>query len=168
MSGLDLRLWSDGDLGVLWAINTPSMKRHLGGPETEQQLLRRHRRYLDETATGTLMMYVVCRAGEAIGSVGYWPVEHDGESVYEAGWNVIPRHQGRGFATEAVRLMLADAARRGTRPAVHAYPSTDNAASNATCRSAGFRLLGQRDHEFPRGRWFRANDWRYDLDPRSG
>lgn len=111
-----------------------------------------------------LTMYVVRCAGEGIGSVGYWPVDRDGEPVYEAGWNIVPPYQGRGFATEVVRLMLAAAARSGGRRAVHAFPSADNAASNATCRSAGFRLLGHREHEFPRGRWFRANDWRCDLD----
>lgn len=152
---------------MLRAINSPSMKRYLGGAETEEQLLRRHRRYVEETTSGTLTMYVVRWAGEGIGSVGYWPVEHAGEPVYEAGWNVVPPYQGRGFATKAVRLMLAEAARHGTRRGVHAYPSTDNAASNATCRSAGFRLLGQQDHEFPRGSVFRANDWRYDLHLRS-
>jgi len=88
-------------------------------------------------------------------------------AVYEAGWNIVPEYQGRGFGTEVVRLVLAEAARHGGRRAVHAYPSAENAASNATCRNAGFRLLGDRDHEFPRGRWFRANDWRYDLVPRS-
>ena len=162
MSGLELRLWSDADLDVLRAINTPSMKRHLGGPETEEQLLSRHRRYIEERADG-LMMYVVRRDGEGIGSVGYRPVERDGEPVFEAGWNIVPPYHGRGFATEAVHMMLAEAVRHGRRRAVHAYPSVDNVASNATCRSAGFRLLGHRNHEFPRGRWFRANDWRYDL-----
>jgi len=162
---LELRFWRDGDLDVLRAINTPSMKRHLGGPETEEQVLRRHRRYVEETATGAMAMYVVCDGGEEIGSIGYWPVEHDGEAVYEAGWNILPPFQGRGLAAEAVRLMVAEARRNGSRRAVHAYPSMENFASNATCRNAGFRLLGQRDHEFPRGRWFRANDWRRELEP---
>jgi RimJ/RimL family protein N-acetyltransferase len=159
-----LRLWSDADLDVLRAINSPSMKQYLGGPETEEQLLRRHRRYVEDVVGGLMMMYAIRRDGEGIGSVGYWQVERDGEPVYEAGWNVLPPYQGKGFATEAVRLMLAEAVRHGGRRAVHAYPSVDNVASNATCRSTGFRLLGQRDHEFPRDRWFRANDWRYDLD----
>jgi hypothetical protein len=47
---VELRLWSDADLDVLPAINTPSMKRHLRGPEAEEHLLRRHGRYVEETA----------------------------------------------------------------------------------------------------------------------
>ena len=94
VSGVELRLWSDADLDVL--RNTPSMKRHLGGPEAEEQLLRRHGRYVEETANGALTMYVIRRDGEGIGSVGYWPVEHDGEPVYEAGWNIVPPYQGQG------------------------------------------------------------------------
>lgn len=132
MSGLELRRWSEEDLSVLRAINTPAMKRYLGGPETEEQLLRRHRRYVEETASETLMMFLVRWAGEGIGSVGCWPVEHDGEPVYEVGWNVVPEYQGRGFGTEAVRLVLAEAARHSGRRAVHAYPSAENAAATRT------------------------------------
>ena len=84
--------------------------------------------------------------------------------MYEAGWNIVPEYQGRGFGTEVVRLVLAEAARHGGRRAVHAYPSAENAASNATRRNAGFRLLGDRDH-VPGAAGFRANDWRYDLVP---
>ena len=110
-------------------------------------------------------MYAIRRDGEGIGSVGYWPVERDGEPVYEAGWNVLPPYQGKGFATEAVRLMLAEAVRHGSRRAVHAYGRRSTTwPRTRPAEVQGFRLLGQRDREFPRDRWFRANDWRYDLD----
>ena len=64
---MELRFWSDADLDVLRAINTPSMKRHLGGPEAEEQLLRRHGRYVEETANGALTMYVIRTPGAAAG-----------------------------------------------------------------------------------------------------
>lgn len=133
MSGLELRLWSEGNLDVLRAINSPSMKRYLGGAETEEQLLRRHRRYVEETASGTLRMYVVRWLAERIGSVGYWPVQHAGEPVYEAGWNIVPPYQGRGLATEAVRLMLAEAAlESGTGQHPHRHES--GGAEARSCR----------------------------------
>ena len=46
---------------------------------------------------------------------------------------------------------------------VHAFPSVDNAPSNAICRKAGFTLLGERDFEYPPGHPLRSNDWRFDL-----
>ena len=46
-----LREWVESDLDVLRAINVPEMKEHLGGPESEERLLRRHRRYVEETQT---------------------------------------------------------------------------------------------------------------------
>ena len=46
---------------------------------------------------------------------------------------------------------------------MHAYPSVDNAPSNAICRRLGFRLAGAVDVEYPPGTTMRCNDWRLDL-----
>jgi RimJ/RimL family protein N-acetyltransferase len=46
---------------------------------------------------------------------------------------------------------------------VHAFPSVENAASNAICRKAGFSLLREHDFEYPKGHPMRCNDWRFDL-----
>jgi RimJ/RimL family protein N-acetyltransferase len=48
---------------------------------------------------------------------------------------------------------------------VHAFPSVDNAPSNAICRKLGFTLLdGAIEFEYPPGNLLRCNDWRFDLD----
>ncbi|SOB84786.1 GNAT family N-acetyltransferase [Streptomyces sp. 1331.2] len=49
--------WTDGDLALLRRVNTSEMKKHVGGPETEEQLLVRHRRYLDFVPSGLGCMY---------------------------------------------------------------------------------------------------------------
>jgi RimJ/RimL family protein N-acetyltransferase len=54
---------------------------------------------------------------------------------------------------------------------MRAYPSIDNAPSNAICRKLGFALLGSCDFEYPQGSFMQCNDWRLDLvasrrDPR--
>jgi RimJ/RimL family protein N-acetyltransferase len=46
---------------------------------------------------------------------------------------------------------------------VYAFPSVDNAPSNAICRKVGFELLGEKDFEYPPGNPLRCNEWRFDL-----
>ncbi|MFJ9611330.1 GNAT family N-acetyltransferase [Kitasatospora sp. NPDC101176] len=157
--------WTDTDLALLRRVNTPEMKRHVGGPETDEQLLVRHRRYLDFVPSGLGCMYriVLLPEGEAVGTVGYGTRTWRGETVHEMGWNVLPGHQGRGIAVAAARAAVAAARREGAHRHLHAFPSVDNPASNAVCAKAGFTLLGETDFEFPPGRFMRSHDWRVDL-----
>lgn len=152
--------WTDGDLPVLRAQNTPEMTRYLGGPESEEKLLDRHRRY---AAGNEMFRVVLLPEGVVVGSTGYWEKSWQGADVYEAGWGVLPAYQGRGIAAAAVRAVAARAASEGTRRYLHAYPSVDNAPSNAVCRKVGFELLGAHDFEYPPGHMMRCNDWRMDL-----
>lgn len=173
---MDVRLepWSESALVLLRRINTPEMRRHVGGPESEDALLARHRRYLDMPVAGTGRMYAVLLAGgpldgETVGSIAYFRREWHGEEIYETGWNVLPPHQGRGIAAAAGAALVAllrEAARTpGTPRRLHAFPSVGNAPSNALCRRLGFRLLGPCDFEYPRGSGttMRSNDWCLDL-----
>lgn len=157
--------WAEGDLDLLWQLNTPEMKQHLGGPETDEQVLERHERYVRFADTGKGCMYrVIWLPGqEAVGSVGYWERTWHGEMVYEMGWAILPAYQGRGLATAAVASVAAEARARRTYRYAHAFPSVDNHASNAVCRRAGFELMGETDFEFPAGCLMRSNDWRLDL-----
>jgi L-amino acid N-acyltransferase YncA len=45
-AAVTLERWGEGDLPVLEAANTPEMTAFLGGPETAEQLAKRHERYL--------------------------------------------------------------------------------------------------------------------------
>jgi RimJ/RimL family protein N-acetyltransferase len=159
--GVVIEPWTDADLPLLRAQNTPEMTRYLGGPESEEKLLDRHRRYVE----GNEMFRVVLLPERVVaGSTGYWEKNWQGEDVYETGWAVLPEFQGRGIAAAAVRAIAAQAAAAGTRRYLHAYPSVDNGPSNAVCRKAGFELLGEYDFEYPPGHALRCNDWRLDLN----
>ncbi|MFD9609118.1 GNAT family N-acetyltransferase [Streptomyces sp. NPDC004290] len=162
-----LEAWSEGDAALLRALNAPELMDHLGGPETEEQLDRRHRRYVDLSAdaagAGRMFRIVLLPEEAVVGSIGFWAQTWDGEPVYETGWAVLPGFQGRGLATSATRAVVAEARAAGLRRHLHAFPSADNAASNAVCRKAGFELLGERDFEYPPGNPMRCNDWRFDL-----
>ena len=166
MPDIALRAWSEDDLELLVAANSPGMTAHLGGPETDDKVADRHRRYLETAEADSVdrMFAVVLRpTGEKVAVVGYWHREWRDEPVYETGWSVLPAFQGRGIARTAVRQAL-DLARLEARfRYVHAFPSTTNAPSNALCRSIGFELLGECDFEYPPGHPMRCNDWRLDL-----
>ncbi|MER7754056.1 GNAT family N-acetyltransferase [Kitasatospora sp. NPDC097643] len=161
--------WTDADLALLRRVNTPEMKKHVGGPETEEQLLVRHRRYLDFVPSGLGCMYrIVLPSGESVGTVGYGTRTWEGETVHEMGWNVLPPYQGRGIAVAATRAAVAAARREAAHQYLYAFPSVDNPASNAVCEKAGFTLLGETDFEFPPGRFMRSHNWRVDLRAAAG
>ncbi|TQM82265.1 RimJ/RimL family protein N-acetyltransferase [Saccharothrix saharensis] len=153
---IDLRPWSEGDLGLLRRLNAPELTDHLGGPEPDDRVTDRHRRYL---LLGDGRMFRVEVDGVPAGSIGYWGRTWRDEEVWEVGWSVLPEFQGRGVASVAARATVAAAPVEGGRRSVHAFPSVDHPASNAVCRKAGFTLLGEVDFEYPPGRWMRCHDW---------
>ncbi|TDD96661.1 GNAT family N-acetyltransferase, partial [Actinomadura rubrisoli] len=161
--------WDECGLALLRRVNVPEMKEHLGGPESEEQVLARHRRYLRGDSMGGQMYRVVALPeGEPIGTVGFWGRLWRDEPIYESGWSVLPEFQGRGLAVAAVREVVAAARARGGRRYLHAFPSVDNPASNAVCRKAGFAFVSECEFEFPAGRLMRSNDWRLLLGWRAG
>jgi RimJ/RimL family protein N-acetyltransferase len=162
MSAIRLEPWADEDLGLLQRLNTPEIWAHLGGPETEEQVLKRHARYL-AIETGAGGMFTVVLDGVTAGSIGYWEREWQDETVYETGWNVLPEFQGKGVATAAAKAIVDRASAAGRHRWLHAYPSVDNPASNAICRKAGFTFAGEHDFEYPKGSFMRCNDWRHAL-----
>ena len=141
------------------------MTAHLGGPESEEKLVERQARYerLGEPGAGRMFKVVEPASGEAAGSVGYWEKEWRGETVYETGWSVLPEFQGRGIAVAATAQVIAAARKEHKHRFLHAFPSVDNAPSNAICRKLGFELLGAQDFEYPPGHTMVCNDWRLDL-----
>ncbi|GAC1663348.1 MAG: GNAT family N-acetyltransferase [Candidatus Limnocylindrales bacterium] len=156
-----LRPWAAEDLALQHRLlGDPVMIEYVGGPETPEAIERRHERFLAMTdpAEGAMFAAVLVPAGTAVGSVGYWPRDEGDGQTWEAGWFILPEFQRRGFATAATRLAVEAAWVAKARP-VHAYPSVANAASNATARKAGFRLLGSERFEYPKGQWMTCNDW---------
>ncbi|MFI1396361.1 GNAT family N-acetyltransferase [Streptomyces sp. NPDC020681] len=166
-SAVRLEPWSEADFDLLRAANAPELMDHLGGPESEEQLVTRHQRYVELSADGTgrgrMYRIVLEETGEAAGTVGFWAKTWQDEEVYETGWTVLPGFQGRGIATAATLAVAAEARTEHRHRHLHAYPSTENGPSNAVCRKAGFELMGEADFEYPPGHPIRCNDWRLDL-----
>ncbi|MDF2559880.1 MAG: hypothetical protein K0R99_1326 [Microbacterium sp.] len=164
MDSLRLRLWSENDLELLHAANTPAMTAHLNGPETEEQIVERQARYLRLVASGEARMFVIeDDAGSSLGSIGYWQMVWREEPALETGWFVRPEAQGRRVASRGLALLIDDArAHREDRRFLTAFPGVDNPASNGVCRRNGFALVGTLTEEF-RGADLTMNEWALDL-----
>ena len=166
IEGVRLEPWGEGDLPLLRRImGDPAMTEHLGGPESEEKLVERQGGYerIGGTGTGRMFKIVDETTGEPAGSVGYWEKDWRDTTVYETGWSVLPEFQGGGIAAEATgRAIVAARAERKHR-FLHAFPSVENAPSNAICRKLGFELVEECEFEFPPGNQLRCNDWRLDL-----
>nr|WP_314844214.1 GNAT family N-acetyltransferase [uncultured Microbacterium sp.] len=163
MKGLTLRVWSSGDLPLLRAANSAEMTAHLNGPETEEQVADRHRRYLRLTESGEAWMFVVEAAGAPVGTIGCWPTQWRDERALESGWFVLPEAQGRGVASTALALVIDRARLRWPdRRYLTAFPAVSNAASNGVCRRNGFTAVGTISGTF-RGGELTMNEWALDL-----
>jgi RimJ/RimL family protein N-acetyltransferase len=163
LADVHLEPWGTDDLPLLErCLGDPVMTEHLGGPETPEKIAKRQARY--EQPDSKQFKIVDDESGEGVGWVGYWDRDVAGGKGYEIGWAVVPEFQGRGIASAATRQALERARAEGTHRYVHAYPSVDNAASNAVPRKLGFELLGAFDFEYPPGNPMTCNDWRYDLE----
>jgi RimJ/RimL family protein N-acetyltransferase len=158
--------WAEDDLPLLQKLlGDPEMMEHLGGPESQEQILRRHQRYIHLPEDGTDHMFKVIWApsGEGVGNVGYWRKTWRERAVYEMGWLVLPGYQGKGIATKAAAAAIEHARRKPKYRFMHAFPSVENPASNAICRKLGFTLVEECQLEYPPGRSMTINDWRLDL-----
>lgn len=158
-----LRPWTEADLPVLEACNTPEEKKYLGGPESPERLAKRNRDYAHHAVPGETRMFCIGHDGRPAGSIGYWEKDWRGAAVYETGWAVMPQFQGLGIAGKATAALIALLQPEARHRHLHAFPSPLNLASNVICRRAGFVLMGEYDFEFPPGHIMRCNDWRYDL-----
>ncbi|MFY4775756.1 GNAT family N-acetyltransferase [Metabacillus sp. RGM 3146] len=160
---VSIQPWARNNLPLLFQLNAPEMTKHLGGPETEEQVIRRHDRYLSIGDTGCMFSIVFESDQEAAGSVGYWERQWQGETVYEMGWGVLPHFQGKGIASEAVVQAIAHAASKEKCNYLHAFPSINNPASNAICQKLHFERISECEFEYPQGSFMKCNDWRFDL-----
>jgi RimJ/RimL family protein N-acetyltransferase len=72
-------------------------------------------------------------------------------------------YQGRGIAVAATARAIELARHADKHRFMHAFPSVENAPSNAICRKLAFGLLEACEFEYPKGRFMTCNDWRLDL-----
>ena len=80
--------------------------------------------------------------GCVIGSAGFKgpPTE---EGVAEIAYGIAPGYQGRGYATEAARALVAFALERVDVTAIRAHTMPENNASGRVLAKSGFQQLGE-------------------------
>jgi RimJ/RimL family protein N-acetyltransferase len=157
---MELVPYTEDDMWLTEALETdPRVMAELGGPWPREKIPEIHRRRVAAISKGGWYMKVVPeRGGQPVGAVTIWLSEFQGQPISEAGWTILPEHQGRGYASEALRLLLERADAEGKWGDIHAFPGVTNAPSNALCRKFGFELVGQADVEYG-GRPLRVNHW---------
>lgn len=164
MNALSLRRWAADDLDLLRRANSAEMTAHLNGPETEDQVIARHERYLRLQESGEARMFAIVDGALALGSIGFWQTDWRGDAAFETGWFVLPEAQGRGAASSALAL-LVDVVREhpADRRLLTAFPSVTNGPSNAVCRKASFTHVGTITEIF-RETELTLNEWMLDLN----
>jgi RimJ/RimL family protein N-acetyltransferase len=83
--------------------------------------------------------------GDFVGDCGLTWQPIDGESL-ELGYHVLPRHQGKGLATEAARAAKDFVRRRGDVDVVIAIIDPENAPSVRVAEKAGLSRWKRADH----------------------
>jgi RimJ/RimL family protein N-acetyltransferase len=158
---VDLVPYGEGDLWLTEALELdPDVMSELGGPRPKEELAGVHDMRIAAKIDGEdwWLKIVPGPGDEAAGTIGIWPSEVGGETVYETGWMVLPAYQGRGIASEALGLLLDRARANGRFDTIHAFPGVTNDPSNALCRKFGFELREERQVEF-RNQPLRVNHW---------
>lgn len=156
-----LRPYADGDRWLTESIEMdPAMMADLGGPLAPDALPGIHERRLRGMATDRLWYFTVELEpeGRAVGTICLWSDSVDGRTRSEAGWAILSEYQGRGLATRALQLLIERAVDDGRWGDIHAFPGITNGPSNAVCRKAGFRKVGEEVVDYA-GRALRCNHW---------
>jgi [ribosomal protein S5]-alanine N-acetyltransferase len=83
--------------------------------------------------------------GAVVGGIGFFGPPQDGE--VEIGYGIVPSRQRRGYATEAVRAMVADILRLDGVQTVTAHVDLDNPASIRVLEKAGLTLCAQSEEQ---------------------
>jgi RimJ/RimL family protein N-acetyltransferase len=98
-----------------------------------------------KTGSSPFGYYQILEDGVAVGGIGFHgPPRGD---MVEVGYGVVPAVRGRGVASQALRLLVAVAARQPGVYRVMGRTEETNLASQAVMRSVGMRQVG-RDPDF--------------------
>ncbi len=138
----------------------PGVMAELGGPWSEEEARATHRRRVGGILEHGHWWFAVVPdpATGPVGTIGVWASDWEGQPISEAGWMILPQHQGKGHASAALAALLEQARHDPRWGDIHAFPGATNAPSNALCRKFGFQLIGTGDADYA-GRHFPVNHW---------
>ena len=142
----------------------PAVHRFQGWERTDVDAVRAEVEEMAErlpgAAGGWVQLTVVDAAsGEILGDVGMATVD-DEPGVIKVGYTIAPAFQRRGYATEAVRALVAYAFEALDADVVRMHASADNAASIRVAEKVGLRFVERRQYRDGDEIWFGV---RYEL-----
>jgi len=143
---------------VVGLLSDPSVARwtlHIPHPYTARDARRWVRHAAEGRRTGRSLGLMVVRHsdGEVLGGVGLHDLE-PGRTRAEVGYWIGREHRGRGYATEAVNLLVRAGFQHLRLHRIEARVFPGNAASRGVARRCGFRFEGRlRDEVQKDGRW---------------
>ena len=149
-----IRLWSEADLPLLERLmGNPAMTVHLGGPETAEKIRDRHARYckISDSSKGYMFVIVVGEEQAAVGSVGYWEKQWQGQQVWETGWSVLPEFQGQGLAARAVAEVVEQARSKASIDSCTPFRRLRMGPRMLSAAKRGLRLKGMSNSSIHRG-----------------
>src|SRR5205823_4425890 len=123
----------------------PEVRRYQGWGRTDPARIRSEIEEMLARAPGEpggwVQFTVVEReGGTLVGDVGLSPAEGE-PGVIKIGYTMAPSFQGRGYATEAIRALVAYAFDALGADVVRAYASALNLPSHRVAEKAGLRLI---------------------------
>jgi aminoglycoside 6'-N-acetyltransferase len=135
----------------------PIVGRYQGWGQTDAATVRAQ---IEEMATrapgepGGWVQFTVeeRESGRIVGDVGLSPAD-DEPGVIKIGYTIDPAFQGRGYATEAVRALVAYALETLGAEIVRAYASALNTPSHHVAENAGLRLIERFEGEDDGVKW---------------
>jgi RimJ/RimL family protein N-acetyltransferase len=136
----------------------PDVRRWQGWEHTDPESLRAEIREMASRAPGDpggwVQLSVEDReTGRLVGDVGLSPAEGE-PGVIKIGYTIAPEFQGRGYATEAIEVLVAYAFERLGAEVVRAYASADNLPSIRVAEKIGMRLVERMEHRSGDEVWF--------------
>jgi RimJ/RimL family protein N-acetyltransferase len=135
----------------------PMVRRYQGWGQTDAATVRRQ---IEEMAgrlpgePGGWVQFTV-EEREGVGLVGDVGISRDDREpdVIEVGYTIDPAFQGRGYATEAVRALVAYAFDTLGAEIVRAYASAENVPSHRVVEKSGLTLMERFEGEDDGVKW---------------
>jgi RimJ/RimL family protein N-acetyltransferase len=149
----------DLPLFVEW-LNTPEV---LGEYNPLRQVSRTEVEKDSEKGKTVFSDFVIEKKdGSKIGFISHFEVVHPAGKHLEIGYSLVPSERGKGYGTEAVKIMVDYLFLSKDVVRVQACTDARNIASQKTLEKAGFKREGvQRKGFFSRGEW--TDDFIYSI-----
>jgi len=133
---------------VLELLNDPGWIKNIG--DRGVRTLDEARAYIAERFSKSLWLVVRDASGERLGMCGL--VDRDGLDHLDIGYAYLERHSGKGYATEAARVVLRHAQEVLGHKTILAITAPDNTPSQRVLEKIGLKFVQMIDlpgHDAP-------------------